>query len=115
VAFGFPQAVAGKRDRRIWLLQATTTFNEMNEPVESFARNRQMWAEVNHISIAEKYDSNSSRAVKLTNFRVQYCTDVSERDRIEHDNQVYKVLGITELGRRELTEIAGEYVEGLAP
>ncbi len=73
-----------------------------------------MWAEVQHLSIAEKYESDSDRAMKTAKIKIQYCTDITEKDRIEHDNQVWKILGITELGRRELTELFCEYVEGMS-
>lgn len=115
MTYGYPQSLIGKRDRQVWLVRSNLTYNELNEPVETFVRVRAMWAEVKHISAAETYDSNSTRAVKTAKFRVMYCTDINETDRIEHDNQMYKVLGITELGRRDLTEIFAEMVEGMAP
>ena len=115
MSYGLAQSLIGKRDRRVWLLKSTTTYNDMHEPVVTFTRHRQMWAQVEHRSVAEKYEADSTRALKSTTFRIQYATDIIEKDRIEHDNKTYKILGITELGRRELTEILTEAVEGLAP
>lgn len=115
MAFGLPQALVGRKDRKVWLLRATQTTNDLNEPVETFVRARSMWAEVKHLSVAEKYEADSTRAMKRTLFRVQYSPDINETDRIEHDNQIYKVMGITELGRREMTEVFAEMVESMAP
>lgn len=114
MAFGLPQQWAGKLDRRIALWKATISYNDLNEPVETFALHATFWAQVVHLSTKEIYDSESVRACKYAKFIVRYRTDVTEKDRVIHDGQSYKIQGITEMGRREMLELMTEFTEGNA-
>ena len=114
MAFGLPQQYAGKLDRRIALMRRTTSYNAANEPIETYASVATMWANVQHHSVKEMNEASAVRASKNTRFLVRYRTDITEMDRIRHDSKDYAIVGITEMGRREMLEIMGEYLEGRA-
>lgn len=114
VAFGLPQQWAGRLDRRVKLWKATVTYNELNEPVETFVLHASLWANVIHFSAKEIYDAESVRACKYAKIIIRYRTDVDEQDRIEHDGQMWKIQGVTEMGRREMLELMAEFTEGNA-
>jgi len=112
MAFGLPQARAGLRDRQIFILSHTVTINDLGEPVETFEPGGKAWAHVVYKSVVEGDEAGSKRASKTICFKIGYRTDISEADRVEFDNRDYQIIGITELGRRELLEIETFRIEG---
>lgn len=114
LSFGLSQVTAGQFDRRIKILRQSVTLNDYNEPVETYTHALTLWAQVRYLKVDEIYDGESVRAMRYAKFMVRWRTDITDRDRIEHDGRTFKIIGIVERGRRELLEVLGEYVEGLA-
>lgn len=114
MAFGLPQQNAGKLDRRVKLFRASVVINDLYEPEEKLSHYATVWAHVKHETVKEVDEAFSARAVKFTNLTIRWRTDLDEKDWVEHDNDMYKVTGIIELGRREMARLHLEYVEGNA-
>lgn len=114
MAYGLRQVQAGKLDRRIVLQQCTTTLNALREPVEAYATLATVYAEVSPSDAAEGQGADSTQARASTRFMIRYRTDITEKDRIVHDSRSYKILGIREMGRREMLEISAVFIEGAA-
>jgi SPP1 family predicted phage head-tail adaptor len=114
MAYGLRQVQAGKLDRRIVIQQCTTSLNAMREPVESYATLATVYAEFNAVDVGEGQGADSTQARANSKFTIRYRTDITEKDRIVHDSRTYKILGIREMGRRELLEISAAFIEGAA-
>lgn len=112
MAFGFPQARAGLRDRQIVILRRTLSYNDMGEPVETWTETATAWAHVQYKTTDESMNAGATRAEKTICFRVLYRTDILESDRVRFDGLSYQITGLTELGRRELLEIETRRAEG---
>jgi len=112
VAYGFPQSRAGLRDRKIFILKRTVSYNDLGEPVETWTPNSEAWAQVFYKTTDEGIEAGSKRASKIICFKLLYRNDISEVDRIRFDNLDYQITGLTELGRRELLEIETFRIEG---
>lgn len=112
MAYGLPQQWAGKLDRRVTILKSTYSYVGANEPEETWLPVKTLFAQVVHFGVREMMDGEAIRAVKMTKFNIRYREDINEKDRIEHEGKQYKIVGITEMGRREMLEIATEYIQG---
>ena len=113
MAFELPQVRAGSLDRAVTLLRYRTTVNELYEPVETYVAVATLRARVQHMRVTEIYDANSFQAMRNTKFFVRYRSDVTERDRLMYEGDLYRIRGINEMGRRELLEILAEWMEGV--
>lgn len=112
MAFGLNQARAGLRDRQILILKRTLEYNDLGEPVETWAPGGKAWAQVKYKSVSEVMIAGGNRSAKLVCFIVMWRNDLFEYDRIQFDNLTYQIIGLSEMGRRELLEIECERMEG---
>ena len=112
MAFNLAQVRAGGFDRRIHILRQSTALSPSFEPQETYAKAFSLWAKVFHERVSEVYKNQGIQGVRTTTFTVRYRADITEKDRIEHENQVYKILGFMEMGRKEILEITTQFVEG---
>lgn len=113
MAYGLRQTRAGTLDRRVEWLAQTLIINEMSEVVEIYVSQGRVWAGARHEKVMELVGGGQISARKLTVFTVRYRVGYKERDRIVHDDgRVYRIMGVTELGRRELLELDTEFIEG---
>lgn len=112
MAYGAPQVRAGSFDRIVTIQQQTIGENSAHEPTESYATLATVRAQVVPSGAREATTADAIRAAKTTRFRIRYRSDVTEKDRVVFDSKTYKILGLTEIGRREVLEIDADYLEG---
>lgn len=99
---------AGRLDRRISILRATTAANAFNEKVETWSALVVVWAEAKPVLDGERQAAGQTLASKSIRFTIRHSTavaDVDPRDRIEFDGRTYDINGVKEIGRREGLEI----------
>ena len=99
---------AGRLDRRIALRRATVTANAFNEPVETWATLATVWCSVVPVSDGERLRAGETLAAKQSRFTIRYSATVAAvdpRDRLLYEAREYDILGVKELGRREMLEI----------
>ncbi len=113
MAIGYAFA-AGTLDRRITLMRETVSYNSLGEPVEAYEDFSEVWARVRFDSVGEQFTDDAIRAKKFVGFVIRYRTDITEKDRIRFDGKQYRIVGVTELGRRKGLELSTEFVEGAA-
>lgn len=97
---------AGTLDRRVSILQATTTYDALNEPVRGFAVLATVWAAVKQEATAEGEVDGVPAARRSLTVRMHWRDDLTHRDRIRWDGDDYAVTAIEELGRREGLELS---------
>lgn len=99
---------AGARDRRIRIERANITKNSLNEDITSWALVAQPWAEKLDISDGERVRAKEVAANISTRFRVLWTprlAEVTPRDRIILAARIYEIVGIKEVGTRDVLEI----------
>jgi SPP1 family predicted phage head-tail adaptor len=99
---------AGEFDRRIILRRATTTADEFNEPVETWADLATVWAKATPVMDGERTAAGQTLATKQYRFVIRYSSTTASldpRDRLMFDGREYDINGVKELTRRELLEI----------
>lgn len=114
MAYGLPQQRIGTRDNKIMFLKRTLTYNDLSEPVETWAPYGEAWAAVQYVSVAEALVAGAERASKIVKFRVNWRTDITEADRVLLDRVTYQIKGLTQMGRFEMLEILAMRMEGQA-
>jgi SPP1 family predicted phage head-tail adaptor len=90
---------AGDLDRRITIRRATITYNEFNDPVETWADLVTVWAKRTDASAAESYRAQEVGAQISARFRIRYSSDVADvnpKDRIAFDGREYNITGVRE-------------------
>lgn len=102
---------AGKLDRRIRLLRATSAKNEFNEPVEVWSTLCDRFAEVEHVSDGERTRAAETGAVVQMRFRIRYSSEVADlnpKDRLQYPigGREFNIIGVKELQRRVGLEIS---------
>jgi SPP1 family predicted phage head-tail adaptor len=99
---------AGRLDRRITILRATTAANDFNELVQTWTDIATVWAEAKPVMDGEKIRAGETLALKSYRFTIRYSSDVADidpRDRLTFDGRTYDVQNVKEVGRREGLEI----------
>jgi len=99
---------AGKLDRRITLQRFTTTKNEFNEDVQTWADLATVWASKEDIRDSERWQASEVAAEVTTRFRIRWSNtvkDIDPRDRVLFDGRIYAINAVKEIGRRVGLEI----------
>lgn len=99
---------AGARDRRIRIERANLTKGPMNEDIETWVLFAQPWAEKLDISDGERVRAKEVAANISTRFQVLWTPRLGEmtpRDRIVLGTLIYEIVGIKEVGTRDVLEI----------
>lgn len=90
---------AGNLDRRITIRRATITYNEFNDPVESWADLVTVWAKRRDASATESYRAQEVGAQITARFTIRYSSDVADvdpKDRIAFGGREYNITGARE-------------------
>lgn len=90
---------AGDLDRRVTIRRATITYNEFNDPVESWADLVTVWAKRRDASATESYRAQEVGAQISARFTIRYSTDVADvnpKDRIAFGGREYNITGVRE-------------------
>lgn len=107
---------AGRLDRRLTLMRATATQNDLGETVETWADIGTVWASRSDKANAEAVESAGGSAgtgelraaTVATVFRVRWSSltgGLTPRDRVREAGRVFDITGLREIGRREGREI----------
>lgn len=70
-----------------------------------------MWVAKRDVSDAERFAAGSTRAVITTRFQARwtaFTASIDTADRLECEGRVYEIIGVKEIGRRQLVEITGK-------
>lgn len=100
---GNPLVEAGKRDRWVEVVRATTTTNAHNEEIESGETRTGVFASMKPGPGTERFQSAETAASAPMRFVFAYRPDlIRVTDRLEADDgRTYEVLWWAEIGRRE--------------
>lgn len=96
------------RKERITIQRATITYNEFNEPVETWTDLATVWAKRADASAGESYRAQEVGAQITTRFTVLRVTTIAEvnpKDRIAYDGRTYNVTAVREVKRNREIEI----------
>jgi SPP1 family predicted phage head-tail adaptor len=103
--------IIGNLDRELTVLRYDETGRtNLNEPIMDWVPIAKTWAEVIFKSADEQYAATKRYAERVMTFRTWYIDGLQETDILECDGVKYDIKGIRELGFREGTEIAAQYV-----
>jgi SPP1 family predicted phage head-tail adaptor len=100
---------AGKRDRRILILRATTSPDAYNEPIETWSTLVSLWAEYKPLSDGERYRAGEMNASIMARFSILHATvnrTIDPRDRIQFDGRTWDITGVKAVDRNNGIEIS---------
>jgi SPP1 family predicted phage head-tail adaptor len=100
---------AGKLDRRITIQRATLTYDDLNNPVETWADHTTVWgAKLDYVG-SENVAAHEVGAQMTTAFRIRWSnkvSDVNPKDRLSFDSKTWNIENVKEIGRKEGLEIS---------
>lgn len=99
---------AGRLDRRITILRATTSANGFNEPVETWSDFATVWAAAAPVMDGEKWAAGQTLATQSIRFTVRWsyaASTITPTDRVRYDGRVYDINGVKDMGRNEFREL----------
>jgi SPP1 family predicted phage head-tail adaptor len=99
---------AGALDRRIVIQRATTSTDEFNEPVQTWATFLMVWAGKQDVSDRERFTAHEIGAEVTARFTIRWSTQagtIDARDRILFEGRYFDIHHAKEIGRREWIEI----------
>lgn len=104
------QIGAGDLDRRITIERFTSTKNEFNEPVETWAPLATVWAQRKDVSDGEKFAAGQVSSSLRSRFVIRSSSTtktITPVDRISYDGALWNIHGVkeTEQGRNRFIEI----------
>ena len=88
-------------DRRIILLQRSTSADDWNQNVNSYVQLAEVWAEVRDQGAKEREEADQRVTVNPKIFTIRFRSDITTKHRISYDSDIYHITGITEIGRKE--------------
>ena len=91
----------GRLDRRILILQRSTSTDAWNQNLGSYVQVLEVWAEVKDLGAKEREEADQRVTVNPKIFTIRYRSEVSTKHRISYDGDIYQITGITEIGRKE--------------
>lgn len=102
---------AGQMDRQIVLQTYSTTTDDWNHPVKTWADLATVWASKVDKRETERNELNQTVALTSTTWTIRYRSDIDTTARIKYGTKIYEIRGIKELGRREGLQITTELRE----
>ena len=101
----------GRLDRRILILQRSTSTDAWNQNLGSYVSLLEVWAEVKDLGAKEREEADQRVTVNPKIFTIRYRSEVTTKHRISFDGDIYQITGMTEIGRKEglrITAVARE-------
>jgi head-tail adaptor len=98
--------LAGKLDKKI-TLQSGSTVNQFGDVISTYSDASNHFATVTIKSVKNEDDLVSY----VTNFYMRYTASIDYSYRIKYDNELYKILTIQEIGRKEALSINAVRIE----
>jgi SPP1 family predicted phage head-tail adaptor len=99
---------AGFLDRRVVIERAALVTDDFGQDIETWQPIATVWASKADIRDAERVAAQQVGATVTTRFQMRWSSrvrDISPRDRVVHAGDVYQVVAVKELGRREGLEV----------
>lgn len=97
---------AGKMDRRVTLLKWQETRRDaLNAPIEDWVSVATVWAQQRPERGAERFTAAQIAGAKVMTFHIRFRSDISIKDRLSHEGQIFEISDVRELGRRVVSEI----------
>jgi len=103
---------AGELNRIITFQRKTTTYDALNQPIETWANAFSAWAAVITTGGREFYAAQKLDAETSAVFRVRYTQAVNNKMRIKHGNRIFEIISLNDVdgARAELQISAKEVV-----
>ena len=98
----------GQMDREIVIESPSSSLNSLNEPIVTWGTFASVWAWVKPMTARERFASDALRASRVSNFRIRWLSGVLPTMRIRFDGEIYRILGLSEVGRRRFLDITAE-------
>ncbi|RWN33432.1 phage head closure protein [Mesorhizobium sp.] len=103
---------SGELDRRIDLQSFTSTPNDYNEDVPTFATYATVWAKMEFHKSTEGEAASRQYAEMGLYFTIRYRADISPEHQIVFEGNTYRILGRPrEIGRKRFQKIQASLVE----
>ena len=95
---------AGQLDQRVTVERFTATYDELGQPIESWAPLFTCWAAVEPLNGREFFAASTTLSETTTRVRIRYRPDLTVTDRINHNGVLYDIQAIInpKSGDREL-------------
>jgi head-tail adaptor len=101
----------GRLDRRVTLERKTVTHSASGAPIETWSSLATRSASVNPVSGSERFTDPQIVARDQTEFQMRWSpgiADLSPVDRITYGGNVWDILAVSEIGRREGLKIIAQ-------
>ncbi len=95
----------GKLDRRIVIERAAVVQNDLGEEIESWSAWKTVWAEIESLQGAERWQAQEVMAEAPVRFRLRWLPGLTVEDRIRYEDRLYDIHSINEIGRRRGLEV----------
>lgn len=103
---------AGPLDRRITLQEERITGSPSGGMQRAWVDVARVWAGIRPLPGKERWQAPQAMAVRSAIWRIRWRPDVHERMRFLYRGEVWRIDGLSEIGRREGIEIAASALEG---
>lgn len=90
---------AGRLDRKVTIQVNTPTKDDFGGEADSWGTLAIVWAEITQVSGRETFEADQIAAVAQVRFRIRYRSDVTAKNRISYNGNLYNIHHAAELGR----------------
>ena len=98
----------GTMDRQVVVEQYTTTRDNWNTPTKTWSTLATIWARKRDQRSGEVVELDQMVNLNRTLWTIRYRSDIDATMRIAYAGQFHYIVGIREIGRKELMEITTE-------
>lgn len=100
----------GALDRRIIIQRATSTPNALNEPINTWADLKTLWARRQDVTDGEKFAADQVGSFLMSRFVIRSTAltrTITAMDRVSHDDVIWAIKGAKETkeGRNRFIEL----------
>lgn len=107
----------GKLDRRITIIDYTTTTNAFGEKVQSWTTTKTVWAQVKFTSGGERFEAKKVTEVNNLVFTIRYDAVITSKAHVIYNGKVYGIESVFEnqsAFRRTYTDLITRSIENLS-
>lgn len=103
---------AGKLNRLVAIQTKTTTYNSTGEPIDTWADESTVWAEIITTGGGEFYAAQKMYAQTTAVIRVRYTASITVLQRVRYGTRYFSILAVNDAGEahRELQMVCKEVV-----
>lgn len=95
---------------KIELWEKTLSEDSYGNQKETWTKEKSLWAEVARTDrYSEQKLSEGVRAENILKFKVYFDKDITFEKRIKHEDRMYNIMNILELGYRDGMEVIGRW------